>query len=128
MPNPATLHTRSIKIDHALKIVDFYIHIGMPKIFHVEPQWKKYKPDVYMKDKAGNAICVEIQLTPISTKKMQTKVDEFVSSFGKEHDSRVMLLVSNKEYVVKHPNSFKIVTIPVPQEPYTQKRPPSSSS
>jgi hypothetical protein len=121
MPNPAVLHTRSIKIDHHLKIVDFYIHAGMPKVFQVEPNWKKYKPDVYMKDLKGNPICVEVQITPISTKKMQTKIDEFVSSYGKEHDAKVMLLVSNQEYSkIKVPTTFKLIRIPMPIEPYTQ--------
>ena len=123
MPNPATLHSRSIKIDHHLKIVDFYIHAGMPEVFVPEPNFKNYKPDVYMKDKTGKAICVEIQLTPISTKRMQQKIDEFVSTFGKEHDARIMLLVSDNEYgKVTIPSSFKLVRIPLPLEPYVQKR------
>ena len=122
MPNPATLHTRSIKIEHHLKIADFYIHAGMPEVFIPEPNFKNYKPDVYMKDKTGKPICVEIQLTPISTKRMQQKIDEFVSTFGKEHDATVMLLVSNNEYgKVTIPSSFKLVRIPLPDEPYAQK-------
>lgn len=123
MPNPATLHTRSIKIDHQLKIVDFFIHAGCPSSFHIEPNWKEYKPDVYMKDKKGNAICVEVQITPISTKKMQKKMDEFVATHGREHDARVMLLVSNNEYQkVTIPNTFKLIRIPMPSEPDMQKR------
>jgi hypothetical protein len=111
------------KIDHHLKIVDFYIHSGMPEIFIPEPNFKNYKPDVYMKDKQGNPICVEIQLTPISTKRMQVKMDEFVSTHGKEHDAKIMLLVSNNEYgKVTFPSSFKLVRIPIPDEPYTEKR------
>jgi hypothetical protein len=124
MPNPAILHTRSIKIEHHLKIVDFYIKAGCPATFIPEPNWKTYKPDVYMKDQKGNAICVEIQLTLISSKKMQTKVDEFVKAHGKkEHDAKIMLLVSNHEYPkVKMPAPFKLYTIPIPDEPYEQKR------
>jgi hypothetical protein len=123
MPNPATLHSRSIKIDHHLKIVDFYIHSGMPEVFIPEPNFKNYKPDVYMKDKQGIPICVEIQLTPISTKRMQAKIDEFVSTYKKEHDAQVMLLVSNNEYgKITFPSSFKLVRIPIPDEPYAQKR------
>lgn len=123
MPNPAILHSRSIKIDHHLKIVDFYIHAGCPDVFVPEPNWKKYKPDVYMKDIKGNAICVEIQITPISSKKMQTKVDEFVSSYGTEHDAKVMLLVSNNEYSkINIPPSFKLIRIPMPNEPYENKK------
>lgn len=123
MPNPATLHTRSIKLDHYLKIVDFYIHAGCPQIFIPEPNFKSYKPDAYMQDRKGNAICVEVQLTPISTKKMQTKIDEFVSSYGKkEHDATVMLLVSNNTYSkVRIPNTFKLHRIPLPEEQYDKK-------
>jgi hypothetical protein len=124
MPNPATMHHRSIKIDHHLKIVDFYIHAGCPHIFIPEPNFKTYKPDAYMKDKKGNPICVEIQITPISNKRMQTKIDEFVKSHKyKEHDAKVMLLVSNNEYnQVTYPPSFKLIRLPLPDEPYTQKR------
>jgi len=73
-----------------------------------------------MKDKKGNPICVEVQLTPISTKKMQTKIDQFVSTYGKEHDARIMLLVSNNAYEkVKMPDNFMLVKLPIPKEPYT---------
>lgn len=124
MPNPATLHTRSIKIDHHLKLVDFFIHAGCPKTFIPEPNFKGYKPDVYMKDLKGNPICVEVQITPISTKKMQSKIDEFVATYKKEHDARVMLLVSDNAYdKVTIPSPFKIVRIPMPQEPYNEKKP-----
>lgn len=122
MPNPSILHPRSIKIDHHLKIVDFYIHMGMPSAFLVEPPFKEYHPDVYMKDLKGNPICVEVQITPISSKRMQKKLDEFVSSYGKEHDAVVMLLVSNTSYNVRMKDDrFKLVRIPMPLEPYTEK-------
>jgi hypothetical protein len=119
MPNPATLHHRSVKLDHYLKIVDFYIHTGCPKIFIPEPPFKDYKPDVYMKDLKGNAICVEIQITLISTKKMQTKIDQFVATHNKEHDAKIMLLVSDNAYnQVKMPNGYSLVRLPLPKEPY----------
>lgn len=125
MPNPAILHTRSIKIEHYLKIVDVYCHTGKPEVFDVEPKYKSYEPDVYMKDFKGNSICIEVQLTPISTKKMQTKMDEFVTSFKrKEHDAKIMLLVSNNTYEkVKVPDGFRLIRLPLPPEPYTQKKP-----
>jgi hypothetical protein len=120
MPNPTLIHPRSIKLDHYLKIVDFYVHTGCPPEFIPEPNWKSYKPDAYMKDRKNNNICVEVQITPISTKKMQTKIDQFVSTHKKEHDARIMLLVSNQEYPkVKIPSSFKLIRIPLPVEPYT---------
>lgn len=123
MPNPATLHHRSIKIDHHLKIVDFYIHMGLPVDFKPEPAFPSYKPDVYMKDQKGNPICVEIQITKISAKKMQTKVDEFVKSYGKkEHDAKILLVVTDSEYnKLVVPSGFKIYKIPMPLEPYAQK-------
>lgn len=121
MPNPAVMHHRSVKLEHQLKIVDFYIHTGCPPTFQVEPQWKVYKPDVYMKDKMGNSICVEIQITPISTKKMQLKIDQFVSTYTKEHDAKIMLLVSNQEYPkVVMPSGYKLIRLPLPMEPYSQ--------
>lgn len=127
MPNPAILHHRSIKIDHHLKIVDFFIHAGMPRVFHVEPNWKTYKPDVYMKDRMGNNICVEIQITPISSKKMKTKTIEFMESFKKkEHEATIMLLVSNQAYSqIDLPKPFKLVRLPMPNEPFSeaQKKP-----
>lgn len=120
MPNPAILHHRSVKLDHTLKIVDFYIHTGCPEHFIPEPNWKIYKPDVYMKDKKGNPICVEIQITPISSKKLQTKIDQFVSTYKKEHDSKVMFLVSNNQYdKVQMPTGFTLIRLPIPKEIYT---------
>lgn len=120
MPNPAVLHHRSIKIDHHLKIVDFYIHVGCPSEFHVEPLWNEYKPDVYMKDRMGNDICVEIQLSQISTKKLQTKIDQFVSTHGIEHAAKVFLLVSDSSYSnVEMPDGYKLIRLPVPKEPFT---------
>lgn len=119
MPNPAVLHHRSVKLDHHLKIVDFYIHVGCPSKFVIEPKLGEYNPDVFMKDRQDNSVCVEIQLTPISTKKMQQKIDQFVKEYGKEHDAKIMLLVTNNEYgKVMMPDGFKLIKIPVPSEPY----------
>jgi hypothetical protein len=119
MPNPTLIHPKGIKIDHYLKIVDFFIHVGCPPVFVPEPNYKNYKPDVYMHDAKGNPICVEIQITPISSKKMQKKVDEFVSTYKKEHDAKIMLLVTNNAYdSVKMPPTFQLIKIPIPKEPY----------
>jgi hypothetical protein len=120
MPNPAILHHRSVKLEHYLKIVDFFIHVGCPEDFIPEPNWKEYKPDVYMKDRMGNPICVEIQITPISNKKLQTKIDQFVSSHSHEHKARVFLLVTDNSYEkVIMPDGFKLIRLPLPNEPYT---------
>lgn len=119
MPNPAVLHHRSVKLDHYLKIIDFYIHTGCPEHFIPEPNWKDYKPDVYMKDRKGNDICVEIQITPISAKKLQTKIEEFVSSYGKLHNAKVLLLVSDSSYAkAEMPSGFNLIRLPLPKEPY----------
>lgn len=119
MPNPTLIHPRSVKLDHQLKIVDFYIHTGCPKKFIIEPKLGEYNPDVFMKDLKENSVCAEIQITPISTKKMQSKIDEFVSMYGKEHDAKIMLLVSNSVYdKVIIPNNFKLIRIPLPKEPF----------
>lgn len=122
MPNPTLIHPKSSKIEHYLKITDTYIHFGYPSVFLVEPSFGEYNPDVYMKDHEGNVMCVEIQRTPISTKKMQRKIDQFVSTFGKEHDANIFLLVSNEEYgKVKIPKGFHLYRMGIPPEPYSQK-------
>jgi hypothetical protein len=51
---------------------------------------------------------------------MQKKVDEFVSTYKKEHDAKIMLLVTDNEYgSVKMPSTFSLVKIPIPKEPYS---------
>jgi hypothetical protein len=123
MPNPTLIHPKTVKIDHYLKIVDFYIQAGCPKTFDLEPTFGEYNPDVYMKDLKGNPICVEVQITPISAKKMQTKIDQFVSTFGNKHDAKIMLLVTDSNYSkVSTPPNFKIIKLPMPTEPYAQEK------
>jgi hypothetical protein len=86
-----------------------------------------YRPDVYMKDRKNNPVCVEIQLTHISAKKMQTKIDQFVSEYNKEHDAKIMLLVTDNNYdKIKMPDGFNLVRLPIPKEPYTERTPLSS--
>jgi hypothetical protein len=75
-----------------------------------------YSPDLFFKDKSNNSICVEIQLTPISQKKMQDKINRFVSEYGKEHDSKIIVICSNTDYKIKIPNGFKIIRKSVPKE------------
>lgn len=123
MPNPTLIHPRSVKLNHYLKMVDFFIHAGMPKDFLLEPVFGEYRPDAYMRDSKGNPICVEMQLTPISTKKMQTKLEQFVGSFRKEHDAKVMILCSDSSYdKVKIPEGFHLIRLPIPKEPYEKKK------
>jgi hypothetical protein len=114
--NPSPIHHKSNKVNHYLKIVDFYINEGKPEKFLIEPVFGKYEPDLFFKDKSNNSICVEIQLTPISLNKMQDKINRFVSEFGKEHDSKILVIASNEQYKIKIPNGFKIIKKSVPKE------------
>lgn len=107
--NPSPIHHKSNKIDHALKIVDFYIAVGQPETFIIEPIFGGYEPDVYFTSKEVS-YCVEIQLTPISHKKMQQKVNQFVSEFGVTHNSKIIVICTNQNYSkISAPNSFKII-------------------
>ena len=113
--NPSTIHHRSNKIEHYLKIVDFYIWRKCPQNFLIEPILGSYEPDILFKDQSNNTICVEIQLTPISLNKMQSKINQFVSEYEKEHDSRVFVLCSNETYSrLKMPAEFKLIKQPLP--------------
>lgn len=103
-----------------MKIVDVYIAAGCPEKFIPEPTFGEYRPDAYMIDRKGDPACIEVQITPISTKKMQLKIDQFVSSFGKEHNAKVFLLVSDNNYgKIEMPKGFKLKRIGMPKEIYT---------
>lgn len=115
--NPSLIHHKSNKIDHQLKIVDFFIQNGCPENFVIEPIFGSYEPDIFFKDKSNNHICVEIQITPISLTKMQTKLSHFVEQFGKEHDSKVLVICSNTSYnKLKLPSGFRLIRQPLPKE------------
>lgn len=126
MPNPAIIHTRSVKLNHYLKIVDVYIAAGCPNVFQPEPNFGEYQPDAYMKTTRGDTMCVEVQLTHISSKKMQKKVDQFVNTYGDRHDAKTFLLVSNVAYgKLKIPEGFKIKRVSIPDEVYTKNPSPT---
>lgn len=115
--NPSPIHHKSNKIEHQLKIVDYFIQCGMPKQFIIEPALGTYNPDIFYKDINGISVCVEIQITPISTKKMQLKLDNFVKEFGREHDSKILILCSSQNYPqCKLPKGFQLVRQNLPQE------------
>jgi hypothetical protein len=115
--NPSPIHHKSNKINHYLKIVDFYISAKTPERFLIEPIFGSYEPDVFFKDTSNNSICVEIQLTPISTNKMETKIKQFVKEYGKEHDAKILVICSDYNYnKIKSPNGFKIIKQPLPKE------------
>lgn len=114
--NPSHIHHKSNKIDHYLKIVDFYIKENCPEIFVIEPILGSYEPDIYFKDKSGKSICVEIQITPISIKKMQKKYDDFVKEYDKTHDSKTFVICSDNSYEkLKAHKDFKVVRKPLPK-------------
>lgn len=115
--NPSPIHHKSNKINHYLKIVDFYIEAKCPSKFLLEPIFGTYEPDLFFQDINQNNICVEIQLTPISTNKMQTKINQFVKEYGKEHDSKIMVICSDYPYnKIKISNGFKIIKKSLPKE------------
>ena len=115
--NPSAVHHKSAKIDHYLKIVDFYISAGMPGKFLIEPTFGSYEPDIFFEDKSGNHVCVEVQITPISHNKMQDKINRFVSEYGKEHDSKVFVLCANHGYKkLEIPKGFRLLRQALPNE------------
>lgn len=81
-------------------------------MFNIEPQISnEYRPDAYMV-KDGNHAILEYQRTLVSQKRMQDKVDRFVSAYAAgKHRCRVMLIVSNTKYDVKAPSNFAIRNI-----------------
>jgi hypothetical protein len=110
------VNPKSNKVNHFLKIVDFYLASGRPEKFIVEPLLGSYEPDVFFKDKNNNSICVEIQLTAISHKKMQKKIDSFVKEYGKEHDSKIFVICSDYRYKTNIPKGFRLVCQGLPRE------------
>lgn len=115
--NPSPIHHKSNKIDHCLKIVDFYIKENCPETFVIEPVLGSYVPDVYFKDRANNSICVEIQITPISLNKMQDKLNRFAAEYGKEHDAKIFVICGDQTYPkLKIPSGFKVHRQPLPRE------------
>lgn len=120
MPNPTLIHPKTVKLEHYLKIVDTYIAAGCPPSFIPEPVFGEYRPDAYMIDRKKNPVCIEVQLTPISTKKMQTKIEQFVNTYNKEHNATTLLLVSDNRYdKITMPKGFTLQRVNIPKEIYT---------
>jgi hypothetical protein len=115
--NPSPIHHKSNKIDHYLKIVDFYIQAGMPEKCIIEPIFGKYEPDLFYTNAQGKNICVEIQLTLISNKKMQQKINQFVSEYNINHTSNIIYICTNNTYKkLKIPKDFTLKMFPIPTE------------
>jgi hypothetical protein len=109
MPNPSIIHPRSEKLQHYLGLVDIYIRLDKPSLenWKVEPQvTKEYRPDAALR--SGNQIIlIEYQRTPISTKRMQEKVDNFHKTYDL-HKSKTLWVFSHKEYNVTIPQGFTV--------------------
>jgi len=110
MPNPVLIHTESSKVRHFLAIADFYIQIGQPDIYEVEPYiTDEYRPDVYAR--ISEPVIIEIQRSHVSHKRMQEKVDQFVETYrAGKHDAKTLWIVSDEQYRVKCPDGFKVET------------------
>lgn len=112
MPNPTLIHPESSKTRHFLAIADFYIRIGQPEKYEVEPYFDdEYRPDAYTV-LAGEPILVEIQRSHISHKTMQGKVDGFVRTFQEgKHAARKLWIVSDETFRVTSPDDFTVEQI-----------------
>lgn len=106
------IHTESTKIRHFLAIADFYIRLGQPQIYEVEPYVdENYRPDAYTLV-TGEPIIVEIQRSHISYKRMQEKIDNFADTFRRgKHNARMLWIVSDEEYRVRIPAGFQVEQI-----------------
>lgn len=106
------IHPNSTRTRHFLAIAEFFIRIGQPRTYIVEPDLncEYYRPDVYMEwGEAKEHIIIEVQLTHISTKKMQQKVDNWVKSYKeKRHYAKKMWIVSDNLYHLTAPTGFEV--------------------
>jgi predicted methyltransferase len=103
------IHPNSIKTRHFLAIAEFFIRINQPKTYIVEPDLQcNYHPDVYMVYK-NEHVCIEIQLTHISNKKMQKKLDEWVNAYeSKKHYAKKLWIVTDQLYKLTVPEGFRV--------------------
>jgi hypothetical protein len=114
--NPSPIHHASNKINHCLKIVDYFIENGSPEKFLIEPVLGSYEPDIFLIENE-KSICIELQITPISNNKMQMKYDAFVKEYGREHDSQIFVICSDYSYSKKKTvKGFKVVKKRLPLE------------
>jgi hypothetical protein len=119
MPNPSLVHSKSVKINHHLKVADVFITFGCPETFLLEPVLGHYRPDAYMIVEDVHS-CIEVQITPISKKKMQEKVDNFVATSGIDHSAKTLYLFSDYRYdALKVPDGFEVLRYPLPKEVYS---------
>lgn len=106
------------KVDHQLKIVDTFIEFGMPDQCLIEPQLGSYEPDLFYKDHFNRSVCVEVQLTRISHKRMQEKINHFIKEEGVNHDARLFIIVSHFKFDSFHydQTKYKVIQKEMPKE------------
>jgi hypothetical protein len=106
------------KTDHQLKIVDTIIELGNPNQCLIEPELGGYEPDLFYKDHFNRSVCVEVQLTRISLKRMQEKVNKFMKEEGKNHDARLLYIFSDFNYsrVTYDQTKYKVILKELPKE------------
>lgn len=105
----ARVRENSSKLFHYLEIVDTYIELGKPSMFHVEHLLEFYIPDVYTGD-----MCIEIQRSKVSNQRIQDKINRFVYAYQKGlHDAQTLWIRSPFKW--KHlmaPSGLRVVIAP----------------
>lgn len=115
--NPSAIHPNSNKINHQLKLLDYYIEAKQPSQCVIEPILGKYEPDLLYRDEMNRSICVEIQLTKISKKRMQEKINNFIEEYGTNHDAKILYICTHISYKdLKTKQGFKVIQRNVPKE------------
>lgn len=114
---PSAIHHKSNMIPHQLKLIDYYIEVNQPEKCLIEPILGEYEPDLFYRDHMNRSVCVEIQLTKISKKKMQHKIDLFIKEYGKNHDSKILYICTSINYKgLTAKDGFKIIQRNLPNE------------
>jgi hypothetical protein len=106
------------KVEHQLKIVDTFINIGCPDECLVEPELGGYEPDLFYKDHFNRSVCVEVQLSRISQKRMQEKINNFIKEEGVNHDARLLCIYCDYRFDDFHydQKKYKIILKDLPHE------------
>lgn len=116
--NPSPIHHKSNKLDHYLKIVDTFIDLEQPKDCLIEQPFGSYIPDLFYKDHFNRSVAVEVQLTKISLKKMQAKLNNFAKEYNVNHDAKLIMLYSDYSYSgLSIPAGFKQTIKPLAKSP-----------
>jgi hypothetical protein len=110
MPNPTIIHPNSTRTNHFLGIADLYMRYGQPPTFVVEPDMKHdYHPDAYMITPNQEQICVELQLSKVSSRKIQEKVNGFMDSYREgKHHAKKLHLVTDHRFDFDHHGEFSV--------------------